>query len=67
MVNMKAGSILNVIHGTGTQMNQAGIDRFSRGDILEVMMTGQNPLEFIPLNKSSDERSGGWVVSWITY
>ena len=29
-------------------------------------MTGQNPLEFILLNDSADERSGGWVVSWIT-
>ena len=30
-------------------------------------MTGQNPLDFIPLNKSADQRSGGQVVSWINY
>ena len=29
-------------------------------------MTGQNPLDFIPLNELSDERSGGQVASWIT-
>ena len=28
-------------------------------------MNGQNPLNFIPLNESVDERSGGRVVSWI--
>ena len=28
-------------------------------------MAGQNPLEFIPLNKLADERSGGQVVIWI--
>ena len=31
------------------------------------MMTGQNPFEFITLNESADERSGGRVVSWINY
>ena len=29
-------------------------------------MTGQNPLDFIQLNESSEKRSGGQVVSWIT-
>ena len=29
------------------------------------MMTGQNPLEFIPLNDLADERSVGRVVSWM--
>ena len=29
-------------------------------------MTVQNPLEFIPLNKSADDRSGGRVVSCMT-
>ena len=30
-------------------------------------MNGKNPLDFITLNESADERSGGRVVSWITY
>ena len=30
-------------------------------------MTGQNPLDFIPLNKSADDMSGGRVGSCINY
>ena len=43
------------------------MDCFSRGCLLEVMITGQNPLELIPLNESDYERSWGQVVSWINY
>ena len=59
--------ILNGIHVAGTRMKRAGIDGFSRWYLLELMMTGQNPLEFIPMIESADERSGGRVVSWINY
>ena len=48
-------------------MKIAGMDGLSQGDLLEEMRTGQNPLDFIFLNDSADERSGGWVVSWINY
>ena len=48
-------------------MKQVGIYGLSQGDILEGMMTGQNSLELILLNKSADEMSGSRVVSWITY
>ena len=51
----------------GTSTKRAGIYGLSQGDLLEVMMPGQNPLEFITLNESADERSGGRVVSWINY
>ena len=47
-------------------MKQSSIDGLFQGDLLEGMMTGQNTLEFILLNESADERSGGRVVSWIT-
>ena len=46
-------------------MKRASIDGLSRGYLVEGMATVQNPLNFIPLNESDDERSGGWVVSWI--
>ena len=46
-------------------MKQTGIDGLSRGYLLGGMMAGQNPLDFIPLNESSDDRLGR-VVSWIT-
>ena len=49
LVDMETGCILHVIHLAGTRMKRAGIDGLSRGDILEVMMTGKNPLDFIPL------------------
>ena len=29
-------------------------------------MSVQNVLDFILINKSADNSSGGWVVSWIT-
>ena len=62
---MGTGFILNVIHVAGERMKRLGIDGLSRGDLLEGMMTNQNPLDFIYLNKSADERLGGRVVSWI--
>ena len=66
MVYMDTGCILNVIHVEATKMKREFIDGFYRGDILEGMMNGQNTLYFITLHDSADERSGGWVVSWIT-
>ena len=47
-------------------MKRAGIDGLYRGDLLKGMKTSKNPLDFIPLNESADEISGGWIVSWIT-
>ena len=65
LVEMGTGCILHVTHLEGTRMKIAGIYVLYPGYLLGVMMTGQNPLEFIPLNKSADERSGGQVVSCI--
>ena len=67
MVEMGTGYVLHIIHVAGTIIKRAGIYGLSRGDILEVIMTGQNPLDFITLNKSADERSGGRVFCWINY
>ena len=66
LVEMDTCCILHVIHVAGTRMKQSGIYGFYLGDILEGIMTDQNPLDFIMLNESDDERSGGRVVSWIT-
>ena len=65
VVEMVTGCILRVIHVAGTRIKRECIDGLSQRDILERMMNGQNPLDFIPLNESADERSGGWVGSWI--
>ena len=59
MLEMGTYFILHVIHVEVTRMKRAGIDGLSRGDILEGMIIGQNPLDFITLNESADERSGG--------
>ena len=48
-------------------MKLPDIDGLSGGDLLEGMLTGQNPLDFIPLNESADKISGRRVVSCITY
>ena len=65
VVDMVTGCILRVIHVAGTMIKIEGIDGLSQRDILEGIMNGQNPLDFIYLNKSADEWSGGRVVSWI--
>ena len=65
LVEMVICCILCVIHMARTRIKRECIDGLSQSDILERMMNGQNPLDFIPLNESADERSGGWVVSWI--
>ena len=59
MGEMGKECVLNFIYVAGTRMKRAGIDGLSRGDILEGMIIGQNPLDFITLNESADERSGG--------
>ena len=66
LADMVTGCILHVIHVAGTRMKRAIIDGLSWGDPLEGMMTGQNSLDFIPLNESADEKLGGRVVSWIS-
>ena len=67
LVDMETCCILNVIHVAGTIMKLSGVYGLSRGYFLEGMMTSKNPLEFILLNYSPGERSGGgWVVNGIT-
>jgi hypothetical protein len=61
----EAGLILHVIHIAGTRMKDWGVDGLSRGDLLDGMMKGKDPLSFIPLNKGANERSDGAVKEWI--
>ena len=56
MVEMNTGFILHVINVAGKRKKLAGIDSFSRRDLLEGMMNGQNPLDFITINKSDNKR-----------
>ena len=44
------GVILHVIHVAGTRMKESGIDGLSRGDMLDGMLKGEEPLKFLPIN-----------------
>ena len=46
-------------------MKASGVDGLSRGDLMEGMMGGQDPLSFIPFNLGADERSNGLVSQWV--
>jgi hypothetical protein len=59
------GFKLHVIHVAGTRMKQWGIDGLSRGDRMEGMMAGKDPLSFIPLAEGANERSAGAVKAWV--
>jgi len=61
------GLIIHVIWIAGTRMKKSGIDGLSRGDFLEGMMAGQNPLSFVPLNKDANEQMLGHVETWIRH
>ena len=65
-VERRTGCLLHVIHVAGTRMKEAGIDGLSRGDLLEGMMRrGEDPMRFLPISQSAQERSGGSVLRWI--
>ena len=49
------GFKLHVIHVAGTRMKSWGVDGLSRGDLMESMMAGKDPLSFILLSKGADQ------------
>ena len=59
------GVLVHVIWIAGTRMKRSGIDGLSRGDLLEGMMAGLDPLSFIPLNEDASRRTKSRVVDWI--
>jgi hypothetical protein len=59
------GFLLHVIHISGKRMKASGVDGLSRGDLMEGMMGGQDPLSFILFNLGVDERSNGLVSQWV--
>ena len=56
--------ILHVIHVAGTRMKAWGVDRLSRCNLLEGMMSGEDLLSFIPLVEGANEQSQGKVGAW---
>jgi hypothetical protein len=70
-LQQRTGSVIHVIHIAGTWMKECGIDGLLRGDLLEGMMkSGADPMVFLPLAQSADDRMGGqiqvqdWVNTW---
>lgn len=64
---MQGNLILHVIRIAGTRMNECGIDGLSRGDILEGMMAGVDPLLFTSLASGPLDRVPqleNWIQSW---
>ena len=46
--------ILHVVHVAGTRMKSWGVDGLSRGDLMEGMMGGLDPLSFMPVANGAD-------------
>ena len=57
--------ILHVIHISGKRMKATGVDGLSRGDLMEGMMAGEDPMSFLPFDEGADERSRGKVSAWV--
>ena len=57
VLERKFGCIIHVIHIAGTRMKFSGVDGLSRGDLLEGIMSGSNPWDFIPLDTDANERT----------
>ncbi len=57
--------MLHVIHISGKWMKASGADGLLRGNLMEGMMAGKDPLLFIPFNRGADNRLGGRVSTWV--
>jgi hypothetical protein len=59
------GLILHVLHISGKRMKATGVDGLSRGDHTEGMMSGDDPMLFLPFHLGADVRSLGRVGKWV--
>jgi hypothetical protein len=60
--------ILHVLHISGKRLKATGVDGLSKGDHMEGMMAGDDPMSFLPFHLGADIRSQGrggkWAQSW---
>jgi len=66
-LELSLGIELMVVHVSGKQMIESGVDGISRGDMNAGMMAGQSVYAFIPLHLSAEERSpklANWIKGW---
>jgi len=64
---MHYGLFINVIHVAGTKMQAQGTNELSRGSLSSGVLQGRNMLSYIPLHRSSLERSPTlqpWISTW---
>ena len=59
------GMILHVLHISGKRMKASGVDGLSRGNHTEGMMSGKDPMSFLPFHLGADTRSQGRVGKWV--
>ena len=59
------GFILHLLHISGKRMKATGVDGLSRGDHTEGMMSGEDPMSFLPFHLGADTRSQGRVGKWV--
>jgi hypothetical protein len=57
--------ILHVLHISGKRVKAMGVDGLSRGDHTEGMMSGDDPMSFLPFHLGADIRSQGRVGKWV--
>ena len=61
----EGGLTLHVIWIAGTRMKEIGVDGLSRGDMLDGIMAGMDPVNLVPISQGADQRSAGAVTRWI--
>jgi hypothetical protein len=64
-VQQDDGFILHVLHISGERMKATGEDGLSREDHTKGMMSGGDPMSFLPFHLGSDAQSQGRVGKWV--
>jgi hypothetical protein len=65
-LQMHRGLQLHLIHIAGTRMISQGTDGLSRGSASTGVMSGQNMLQFVPLNLDALMRKGESLTQWVS-
>ncbi|KAL7559821.1 hypothetical protein ACA910_003984 [Epithemia clementina (nom. ined.)] len=60
-LEMEGKLFVHVVWVAGTCMIAQGTDGLSRGDLMNGVLSGQSMLNFVPINKSDEERQPGFL------
>ncbi|KAL7575469.1 hypothetical protein ACA910_007367 [Epithemia clementina (nom. ined.)] len=64
-LEMTGSLFVHVIWVAGTRMIAQGTDGLSRGDLMQGVLTGADMLQYVPLNKTPEERQPGLQIFFI--